>query len=104
MLFCLTTLVHVSPSSVFLVVPVMTLLLDPLLDQSGSGLTDLKLISIDSKVERIIGLGFLVHFAALSPTSTLISGGLQWVWQTWFAECVLVISLPLSGWRRTPTF
>ena len=81
-LFCLAALVHVSLSSVLLVLPVIMLLLG----RPKSGLADPKPISIDSKKWRIIGFEFLAHFALLSLTSTLISGGLQWIWQTWFVE------------------
>ena len=57
-----------------------------LLGQPKSGLANPKPISIDLKKGRILGLGFIAHFALLSLTSTLISGGLQWMWQTWFVE------------------
>jgi hypothetical protein len=42
-----------------------------------------------------IGLEFLVYFLVLSVTSTLVSGGFQWMWQTWFVECVQHPSLGL---------
>ena len=64
-----------------------------LLGQPKSGLADPKPISIDSKKWRIIGFEFLAHFALLGLTSTLISGGLQWIWQTWFVEWVFSILL-----------
>ena len=83
-LFCLAALVHVSLSSILLVFPVAMLLLG----QPRSGLAHPKPISIDPKKGVILGLGFLAHFVLLSLTSTLISGGLQWIWQTWFVECV----------------
>jgi len=89
-LFCLAALVHVSLSSILLVLPVMMLLLG----QPKSGLANPMPISIDFGKGRIIGLEFLIHFAALSLTSTLISGGFQWMWQTWFVEWVF--SIPLS--------
>ena len=59
-----------------------------LLGQPKSGLANPKPISINFKKGRIIGLEFLVQFVALSLTSTLISGGFQWMWQTWFVEWV----------------
>ena len=81
-LFCLAALVHVSLSSILLVFPVIMLLLG----QPKSCLANPKPISIDFKKGRIISLEFLAYFAALSLTSTLISGGFQWMWQTWFIE------------------
>jgi len=100
-LFCLAALVHVSLSSVLLVLPVIMLLLG----RPESGLANPKPISIDFKRGRTIGLEFLIHFEALSLTSTLISGGFQWVWQTWFVEWVLIIHLLIvrSTQARFPT-
>ena len=83
-LFCLAALVHVSLSSILMVFPVAMLLLG----QPKSGLAHPKPISIDPKKGIILGLEFLAHFVLLSLTSTLISGGLQWIWQTWFVEYV----------------
>ena len=60
-----------------------------LLGQPKSGLANPKPIPINFKKGRIIVLEFAIHFAALSLTSTLVSGGSQWMWQTWFVECVL---------------
>ena len=57
-----------------------------LLGQPGSSLANPRPISVDFKKGRIIGLEFLVYFIMLTLTSTLISGGLQWMWQTWFVE------------------
>ena len=57
-----------------------------LLGQPKSGLANPKPISVDFKKGKIIGFEFLAHFAALSLISTLISGGFQWMWQTWFVE------------------
>ena len=57
-----------------------------LLGQPKSGLANPKPISIDFKKGRIIALEFAVHFGALSLTSTLVSGGFQWMWKTWFVE------------------
>jgi hypothetical protein len=59
-----------------------------LLGQPKSGLANPKPISIDFKKGSIVGIEFLAYFAALSLTSTLISGGFQWMWQTWFVEWV----------------
>jgi len=83
-LFCLGALVHVSLSSVLLVLPVIMLLLG----RPESGLANPRPVSINFKKGRVIVLEFLAHFAVLSLISTLISGGFQWVWQTWFVECV----------------
>jgi len=59
-----------------------------LFGQPKSGLANPKPISIDFKKGGIIALELIVHFAALSLISTLVSGGFQWMWQTWFVECV----------------
>jgi len=88
-LFCLAALVHVSLSSILLVFPVMMLLLG----RPKSSLANPMPISINFGKGRITSLEFLAHFVALSLTSTLISGGFQWMWQTWFVECVF--STPL---------
>ena len=100
-LFCLAALVHVSLSSVLLVLPVIMLLLG----QPRSGLANPKPISVDFKRGRIISLEFLVHFATLSLTSSLVSGGFQWMWKTWFVEYVFVILLSIarSSHARFPT-
>ena len=82
MLFCLAALVYFSISSILLVLPVIMLLLG----QPKSGLADPKQISIDFRKGRIFGLEFLAYFVVLGVTSTLVSGGCQWLWQTWFVE------------------
>jgi phosphatidylinositol glycan class U len=74
-----------------------------LLGKPKSGLANPKPISIDFKKGRIIGLEFLAYFAALSLTSTLISGGFQWMWQTWFIEWVLNISFDRRANSRSPS-
>ena len=81
-LFCLAALVHVSLSSILLVLPVILLLLG----QPKSSLANPKQISIDFKKGRTISLELLAHLSALTLTSTVISGGFQWMWQTWFVE------------------
>lgn len=95
-LFCLAALVHVSLSSILLVLPVTMLLLG----QPRSGLANPKQISIDFRKGRLIGLEFLAHFVMLSVTSTLVSGGFQWMWQTWFVEWVFNISLLVLEWTH----
>ena len=64
-----------------------------LLGQPKSGLANPKPISIDFKRGRAIGLEFLIHFLALTLTSILVSGGFQWIWQTWFIEWVFQLLL-----------
>jgi len=71
-----------------------------LLGQPKSGLANPKPISIDFKKGRTIALEFTVHFAALSLISTLVSGGFQWIWQTWFVECVFDVPLLTLGRLR----
>ena len=68
-----------------------------LLGQPKSGLANPKQISIDFRKGRAIGLEFIAHFLVLSMTSTLVSGGFQWKWQTWFVEWVLKTISRLSG-------
>ena len=63
-----------------------------LLGQPKSGLAEPRQISIDFKKGRATGLEFLAHFVALSVVSTLVSGGFQWMWQTWFVEWVFDVS------------
>ena len=69
-------------SSVLLVLPVIMLLLG----QPKSRLANPKQISIDFRKGRIIGLEFLAYFVVLGVASTLVSGGCQWLGQTWFVE------------------
>jgi len=92
-LFCLAALVHVSLSSILLVLPVIMLLLG----QPKSGLADPKQVPFDFRKGRFIGLEFLAHFVALSAISTLVSGGFQWAWQTWFVELSLPDLTPNPG-------
>lgn len=92
-LFCLAALVHVSLSSVLLVLPVIILILG----QPKSGLADPKPISINFKKGRAIGLEFFGHFSVLTLTSTLVSGGFQWMRQTWFVELSLPDLTPNPG-------
>lgn len=69
-----------------MVLPVMMLLLG----QPKSALADPTPISVDFKKGRAIVLEFLSHFLLLTVTSILVSGGLQWMWQTWFVEWVFL--------------
>lgn len=92
-LFSLAALVHVSLSSVLLVFPVILLLLG----KPKSALVNPTSIPVDFRKGRAIGLEFLAHFFVLTLTSILVSGGFQWMWQTWFVEwdfCLLPIVQP----------
>ena len=60
-----------------------------LLGKPKSGLADPKPISVDFRKGTIIGLEFLAYFAVLTLTSTFVSGGFQWIGQTWFVEYVI---------------
>ena len=71
-----------------------------LLGQPVSGLANPKQISVDFRKGRAIGLEFLAHFSVLSVTSTLISGGFQWMWQTWFVEYVFNNPLLVVRWTH----
>jgi hypothetical protein len=66
-----------------------------LLGRPESCLANPKPISVDFRKGRTVALEFLGHFSVLSLTSTLISGGFQWMWQTWFVEWVFHLLFPI---------
>jgi len=86
-LFALSVLVHLSLSSILVLLPVFLLLLsDP-----HSRLASPKPIAADLRKLLRLSAAFLLYFILLSLISTLIAGNLAWIPQTWGATWVLIL-------------